>query len=334
MKLGRIQFDPPLFLAPMSGITDYPFRQLAKEMGCSLAFTEMVSAEGFLRKGETFFKIERGEHPVSIQLFGSNPEILAEAAVRVEATGADAIDLNMGCPAKKVVKTGSGADLMRFPEKVKRILAGVRGKVKCPVTIKIRSGWDEGHINAVEISKIAEDCGVDAISIHPRTREQGFHGRADWNLIEGVKRAVNIPVIGNGDVTTFFLAKKMLEETGCDGVMIGRGTLGNPWIFRPERSDRLEESSAVSLKERQRIMNHHFFLIQNYYDEKGALREIRKHAYWYTKGLPYCASFHSTFSSLKEKEALLETLNSYFDSIERMNPCQSFLSKKGRSVIG
>ena len=334
MKLGNLQFDHPLFLAPMAGITDYPFRQLAREMGCPLVFTEMVSAEGFLRKGEAFFRIERGEHPVSVQLFGSNSEVLAETGARVEALGAYAIDLNMGCPAKKVVKTGAGVDLMRFPEKVKRILTEVRRQVKCPLTIKIRSGWDGGHINAVDISKIAEDCGVDAIAIHPRTREQGFHGRADWNLIEEVKRAVTIPVIGNGDVTTPSLAKKMLIETGCDGVMIGRGTLGNPWIFRPNPSDCPGEGSAVSLSERQRMMNHHFFLIQNYYDEKGALREIRKHAYWYTKGLHCCASFHSTLSSLKDKERLLETLHSYLGSIERMNLCQSFPSGENRSITG
>jgi tRNA-dihydrouridine synthase B len=336
MKLGNLQLNDNLVLAPMSGITDYPFRQLAKEMGCGLAFMEMVSAEGLLRKGESFLKIEEDEHPVSVQLFGSNPEVLAEAAKMAEALGADAIDLNMGCPAKQVIKTGAGADLIRFPEKVERILSEVRKQVKGPFTIKIRSGWDEEHINAVEVSKMAEGCGVDAISIHPRTRDQGFRGRADWNLIGEVKRAVHIPVIGNGDVTTPFLGKKMLEETGCDGVMIGRGALGNPWIFRPENTS-LSEGGPIlfpSLRERQRVIEHHFSLLRNHYGDKGAMKEIRRHVAWYTKGLPQSASFRSTLSGMREKEGLFEAIKSYFDFIEGSGPCQSFISAEGRSATG
>jgi tRNA-dihydrouridine synthase B len=318
----------------MSGITDYPFRRLAREMGCSLVFTEMVSAEGLLRKGRSFLKIEKDEHPVSVQLFGSNPDILAEAAQMAEGMGADVIDINMGCPAKQVVKTGAGADLMRFPERVKKILIGVR-KVRVPLTIKIRSGWDGEHINAVEISKIAEDCGIDAISIHPRTRVQGFRGRADWSLIGEVKRAVHIPVIGNGDVTTSFLAKKMLEETGCDGVMIGRGALGNPWIFCFNNSGSWEEELATPpLEERQRMIHHHFFIMQAHCGEKGAVKKIQKHVYWYTKGLPGCASFHSKLSGLKEKDALFEAIHSYFDFVQRRNQCPSFASAESRLATG
>jgi len=335
MKLGNLQLSSNFVLAPMSGITDYPFRRLAREMGCSLVFTEMVSAEGLLKKGRSFLKIEKDEHPVSVQLFGSNPDILAEAAQMAEGMGADVIDINMGCPAKQVVKTGAGADLMRFPEKAKGILIEVRKKVKSFITIKIRSGWDGEHINAVEISKIAEDCGIDAISIHPRTRVQGFRGRADWGLIGEVKRAVHIPVIGNGDVTTPPLAKKMLEETGCDGVMIGRGALGNPWIFRFNSSGTWEEELAPPpLEERQRMIHHHFFLIQAHCGEKGAVIKIRKHVYWYTKRLPGCASFHSKLSDLREKEALFEAIHSYFDFIQRRNPCPSFASAESRSVTG
>lgn len=319
MRLGTLQLNHPLFLAPMSGITDYPFRRLAMEHGCSLVFTEMVSAEGLLRKGKSFLKIGEDEHPVSVQLFGSKPEVLAEAARMAEAMGADAIDINMGCPAQKLIETGAGVDLMRFPEKIKRILLEVERKVKIPLTIKIRSGWDKGHINAVEISKIADDCGVDAISIHPRTKNQGFRGRADWNLIGEVKGTVNIPVIGNGDVTTPFLAKRMLEETGCDGVMIGRGALGNPWIFDSKNSGCLEEKPAIfpSLKERQKAIEHQFTLLQNYYGDKGAMKEIRRHVAWYMKGLPFSASFRSTLSVLKEREILFEAIKSYFDLIER-----------------
>ena len=198
MNLGNLQLDHPIFLAPMSGITDYPFRQLVKGHGCPFAFTEMVSAEGLLRKGKSFLKIEKDEHPVSVQLFGSNLEILTEASAMVEAAGADAIDINMGCPAKQVIETGAGVDLMRFPEKMKRILIRVRKTIKIPLTIKIRSGWDREQINAVEISKIGEDCGVDAIIIHPRTKAQGFRGRADWNLIGEVKSSQIFLSLGMG----------------------------------------------------------------------------------------------------------------------------------------
>jgi nifR3 family TIM-barrel protein len=335
MKLGNLSLSGTLFLAPMSGITDYPFRQIAKEHGCSLVFTEMVSAEGLLRKGKSFLKIGEDEHPVSVQLFGSNPEILAEAARVAESMGADAIDINMGCPAKQVVEPGAGVDLMRFPEKVKEILTKVRRAMHGPLTIKIRSGWDGEHINAVEISKIAEGCGVDALSIHPRTRAQGFGGRADWDLIGKVKSTLGIPVIGNGDVTTPFAADKMLEETGCDGVMIGRGALGNPWIFRLEKSQHEAEGPmAPSLDERQSVIRHHFALAQTYYGERWAARKFQRHVYWYTKGFPGCASFHSRLSGLKEEFSLLEAVRSYFDFVQRRTSCQVSQSTEGRSATG
>ena len=329
MNIGNLQFDHPLFLAPMSGITDYPFRQLAMMHGCGLVFTEMVSAEGLIRRGETFLKIGKDEHPVSVQLFGSSPEILAEASIMAEDAGAEAIDINMGCPAKQVIQAGTGADLMRFPEKVKAILTRVRREIKIPLMIKIRSGWDREQINAVQISKIGEDCGVDAITIHPRTKAQGFRGRADWNLIREVKSSANIPVIGNGDVTTPLLAKKMMDETNCDGVMIGRGALGNPWIF-----DQGESVLHPTLKEREEVIERHFLLLQSYYGDRGAMREIRKHVFWYTKKLPFSASFRSKLSGLKEKEVLLEAIKSYFDFLEKGGQCQSLESTENRSVTG
>ncbi|MGZ3612385.1 MAG: tRNA dihydrouridine synthase DusB [Thermodesulfobacteriota bacterium] len=321
MKLGSLPLNGHLILAPMAGLTDYPFRRLAREHGCSLVFTEMVSAEGLLRKGKSFLRIGVDEHPLSVQLFGANPKVIAEAAQVVEGMGVDAIDINMGCPARQVVKTGAGADLMRFPEKVRGILIEVRKRVKCPLTVKIRSGWDRQHINAVEISKIAEESGIDAIFIHPRTRDQGFCGRADWNVIAQLKKAVCIPVVGNGDVTTPSLARKMLEETGCDGVMIGRGALGNPWIFDPKNFGSFTEESVIrpSLEERRRMISYHFSLLQEHYGEKGAMREIRKHAARYTKGLPSGVFFRSTLNHLKGSEEFSETLISYFESIQNIS---------------
>jgi len=336
MRLGNLQLNHFLVLAPMEGITDPAFRQLAKEKGCGLTFTGMVSAEGLLRNGESFLEIGEDEHPVSVQLFGSNPEVLADAAKVAEGKGADAIDINMGCPVKQVIETGAGVDLMRFPEKVKRILVEVRKEVKCPLTIKIRAGWDKESINAVTISKIAEDFGADGVSIHPRTKIQGFRGRADWNLIGEVKKAVKIPVIGNGDVTTPFLTKRMREETGCDGVMIGRGALGNPWIFGPDNSDLSEERSAISpsLEERERVIEHHFSLLQNHYGEKRAVQRIRRHVAWYSKGLPSSASFRLQLFGVKEREALFEAVKSYFDFIKERVACQSSTSTENRLVIG
>jgi nifR3 family TIM-barrel protein len=331
MKLGNLQLNPPLVLAPMSGITDYPLRLIVKEHGCSLVFTEMISAEGLLRKGKLLFKIGEDEHPVSVQLFGSNPEILAEAAQMAESMEADVIDINMGCPGKQVVEAEAGVDLMRFPEKVKRILIKVRKNIKIPLTIKIRSGWDKEQVNAVEISNIAEGCGVDAISIHPRTKAQGFRGRADWDLIGKVKKATHIPVIGNGDVITPFLARRMLGETGCDGVMIGRGALGNPWIFDPKNFCSLDEKNLIqpSLEERERAIGYHFALYINHYGVEGAMRRIRRHVAWYTKGLPSSASFRSALSGVREKEGLFETITSYFSSITSITgegQCQWFES--------
>ena len=320
--------DSPLMLAPMVGVTDAPFRRLAKEFGCGLVFTEMISAEGLLRKGETLLGIGEDAPPVSVQLFGSIAEVLAEAAGMAEAMGADAIDINMGCPARQVIKREAGAALMQFPEKVRGILLRVRGNIRCPLTIKIRSGWDRGKINAVEICKIAEDCGVDGVILHPRTKAQGFGGRADWNLIREVKGMVRIPVIGNGDVTTPFLAKRMIEETGCDGVMIGRGALGNPWIFHSLAG------FQPTLEERLRVIEHHLSWVRNHYGERGTVKEFRKHVAWYTKGLQRSASFRSMLPGITKEEELREKLGSYFRSIERIDHCQSFVLTENRSVTG
>jgi nifR3 family TIM-barrel protein len=309
----------------MAGFTDAPFRRLVKEMGCSLVFTEMISADGLVRKCESLLQLDENEHPVAVQIFGSNPDIMAEAAGIAEGFGGDIIDINMGCPAQQVVKTGAGVNLMRFPEKAKSIIMKVRKTIKIALTVKIRSGWDREQINAVEISRLAEGCGVDAITIHPRTKTQGFRGPSDWSLIGEVKRAVSIPVIGNGDVTTPSLAKNMMIETDCDGVMIGRGALGNPWIFNPQWSDPLERTPpGISfLREKKRVIDRHFSLLQESDGEERALKEIWKHLFWYTRGLPRSASFRSALPGLRERGALFDAVASYFDQLERREACQA-----------
>ncbi len=307
LRSENMERRDPIYLAPMCGITDYAFRRLVKEFGCPHVFTEMISAEGLLAKRGAMLKIAKEEHPVSVQLFGANANRMAEAASLAEETGADAVNINLGCPAPRATQWGAGAALMQFPEKVEEILLEVRRVIRCPLTIKIRSGWDSAHINAVEISRIAEGCGADGIFLHPRTRAQGFQGRADWGLIGEVKRAVKVPVIGNGDIVTPLLAKKMREETGCDGVMVGRGALGNPWIFSPAG----EWSGPPSARERERAVERHFSILQDHYGDEKAVREIRKHAAWYARGLPSSASFRVGLQGIKEKEALLEFIRSF-----------------------
>jgi tRNA-dihydrouridine synthase B len=303
----------------MAGMTDYPFRKLVLAMGCSLAFTEMVSAEGLLRKGGSLLNIGPDERPVFVQLFGADPGALGEAAGVVEAGGADGIDINMGCPSKQVVATGAGSALMRSPERAEQILRTVRKRIKIPLTVKIRSGWDKGQVNAIQISKIAEDCGVEAVILHARTRAQGFRGQADWRLIGELKRSVHIPVIGNGDVTTPLLSRRIMEETGCDGVMIGRGALGNPWVFGPGRSELSEKEGSVhpSIDDRERVIRYHFSLIQSCYKDLKALKEMKKHLFLYTRGLRSSAAFRMTLSRIKERELLFETMNSYLDQVRR-----------------
>jgi tRNA-dihydrouridine synthase B len=324
MRIPNLKLHNGLIMAPMAGFTNAPFRRLVKEMGCSLVFTEMISANGLVRKRESLLQLDKDEHPVAVQIFGSNPDIMAEAAGIAEGIGGDIIDINMGCPAQPVVKTGAGVNLMRFPEKAKSIIMKVRKKIKIALTVKMRSGWDNQQINAVEMSRLAEDCGADAITIHPRTKTQGFRGQSDWSLIGEVKRAVGVPVIGNGDVTTPSLAKKMMIETDCDGVMIGRGALGNPWIFNPQWSDSLEKTpSDISfLREKKRVIDRHFSLLQESDGEERALKEIWKHLFWYTRGLPRSASFRSALPGLRERGALFDAVASYFEQLERRETCQ------------
>ncbi len=326
MRIGDVPLPNNLFLAPMAGITDFPFRALARSKGCGLAFTEMVSAEGLLRKGPRLLRLIQEEHPVSVQLFGSDPDVMANAAEAAESLGADTVDINMGCPARQVVESGSGVSLMRTPERVESILIRVRKSLRIPLTVKIRSGWDEDQVNAPEISKIAEGSGADAIILHPRTRAQGFRGRADWNLIGTVKRQVSIPVIGNGDVRTPDAIRRMLQETGCDGVMIGRGALGNPWIFS------CDQAACVSLEERERTIREHFSLLLSHYEEREALREIRRHLAWYSKGLPLSAAFRSALAGMKEQAHLFDAVRTYFQSVAERPKFRSLGSNENASI--
>jgi nifR3 family TIM-barrel protein len=239
MQIGSLTLENNTILAPLAGITNLPFRLLAKEAGCGMVCSEMISSHGLVYKSEKTLKMLDStpeEKPLSIQLFGAKPDIMAEAAAIVESSGADVVDINFGCSVRKIIKTGSGAALMRTPELAEDLLKAVRRAIRIPLTIKIRSGWDASGEQALHISKVAENCGVDAVAVHPRTAGQLFGGRADWSIIAAVKTNVSIPVIGNGDIMSAADAVRMLDETGCDGVMIGRKAIGNPYIFSSVRA--------------------------------------------------------------------------------------------------
>lgn len=314
MQIGNISLSSPVILAPMAGVTDLPFRILAKEMGCGLVYTEMVSDKGLIYQNcqtMNMLKIDNRERPVSIQIFGSEPGSMARAAIIVEKAGADIIDINMGCPVPKVVKNGEGSALMKTPKLAYEIMRSVASAVKIPVTVKIRKGWDETSVNAVEIAELAEKAGMAAIAVHGRTREQFYTGKADWNIIKKVKQAVNIPVIGNGDIRSPQDALRMLTETGCDGIMIGRGSQGNPWIFC-----QITEYFATgkilpppSIDERLALILRHLDMLVEYKGEYVGIREMRKHAAWYTKGLPHSAELRHRFNQAETRQDFMAVID-------------------------
>lgn len=316
MKIGNLELENNVFLAPMAGVTDLPFRILCKEMGCGLVYSEMVSAKGILydNKNTTeLLEVDPKERPVAVQLFGSDPEILGAMAKKIEPYPIDIIDVNMGCPAPKIVKNGEGSCLMKTPELVGKIVKSLVESQSKPVTIKFRKGFDDDHINAVEIAKIAEANGASAVAVHGRTREQYYSGKADWDIIKEVKAAVNIPVIGNGDVFSPEDAKNLLEHTGCDAIMVGRGAQGNPWIFKRilhylNTGELLPEPTA---EERVEKALRHSQMLIDYKGEYIGVREMRKHMAWYMKGLPGAAELRGKLNHAETMEQLEELLRGY-----------------------
>lgn len=316
MNIGNIELSAPLALAPMAGITDLPFRLICRRLGCGMTVSEMVSAKGLLYKNvktTEMLRIDDGERPTAIQLFGSVPAELAEAARMVEASGADMIDFNMGCPVPKIVNNGEGSALMKNPQLAHDILAAMVNAVKIPVTVKFRAGWDDDNRNAVEIARAVEAAGVSSVAVHGRTRQQFYEGKADWSIIADVKQAVKVPVFGNGDIFTVADGLRMLEQTGCDGLMIGRGADGNPWLFTALAAALRGEPlpQPPSLKERLAQASEHLAMLIAYKNEVVAVKEMRRHISAYLKGMPHAAEFRGRFHKVDTQEQFQQLLAEY-----------------------
>ena len=312
--IGNVEIKGNLFLGPMAGVTDLPFRLLCKEKGVDMVYTEMVSAKGIRynnKNTESLIQIAEEERPAALQLFGSDPDILCETAKRLEDRNFDILDINMGCPVPKVVNNGEGSALMKDPELIGRIVRKLSEAITKPVTVKIRKGFNEDRVNAVEVARIAEENGAAAIAVHARTREQFYSGKADWDIIRQVKEAVRIPVIGSGDVVSPQDAKRMLEETGCDGIMIARAARGNPWIFEQVKAY-LEQGISLPkphFSEVRTMILKHAALAVEFKGEFTGIREMRKHVAWYTTGYPGSSKLRNMVNwieTMKDLEALLE----------------------------
>ncbi len=315
MKIGSQPLDNITILAPLAGITNLPFRLLAKKAGCALVCSEMISANGLIHKSKKTHQMLDSlpeEKPLSVQIFGADPSIMAEAARIVESSGADLLDINFGCSVKKVIKTGAGVALMKEPEKAETLLKAVRKSVNIPLTIKIRAGGDKSGIQAFKIAKIAEACGVDAIAVHPRTSAQRFMGRADWSIISAVKKIVSIPVIGNGDIVMPDDAIRMQKETGCDAIMIGRAAIGNPWIFSQVLSlARGDDISDVDPLHRFELMIEYIKTSVRCFGEKRACYMMRSRLGWFAKGFPYSSKFRKSISHISSEIEAIELIKAY-----------------------
>lgn len=319
MKIGNVKFESNILLAPMAGVTDLPFRLLCKEFGCGLVYSEMISAKGLHYNNENtkqMLVVDDKEKPIAFQLFGSDSNILANMAKAIEKH-ADIIDINMGCPAPKIVKNGEGSALMKEPKKIGEIVKSVSSSVNKPVTIKIRRGFDENYLNALEVAKVAEANGAAAIAIHGRTREQYYSGHADWEIIKQIKDNVRIPVIGNGDVDTPQKAKAMFEQTGCDAIMVGRAAQGNPWIFEQInhylKTGELLPSPTASEKIQMAIRHAH--MLVEFKGEYIGIREMRKHIAWYTKGLLNSSNLRNEINLVDSLDKMIILLNEYIDNL-------------------
>ncbi|MFO7560816.1 MAG: tRNA dihydrouridine synthase DusB [Desulfobacterales bacterium] len=321
MNIGNIPLENNTILAPLAGITNLPFRLLAKEAGCGLVCSEMISANGLIHRSRKTVQLMDSisrEKPLSVQIFGSKPEVMAEAAKIIEMAGADILDINFGCSVKKIVKTGAGVSLMRNPDVAESVITAVRKAVRIPVTIKIRSGWDRSGEQALEIAKIAETCGADAISIHPRTATQGFGGSADWELIKKVKMQASIPVIGNGDIVCAGDAIRMLETTGCDGVMVGRAAIGNPLIFSLILARiKGEPDPLIDFSQRIEMMKRYIDDSIQYIGELHACRIMRSRLGWFVKGFPHAATFRESIKRISTRKEALDLIELYENQLQK-----------------
>ena len=316
MKIGNVQLDNEVFLSPMAGVTDLPFRTICKEKGCGMLYTEMINAKALCYDDENtkkMLRMDKDEHPVAVQIFGSDPEFMGKAAIIMNQYPNEILDINMGCPAPKVIKNGDGSALMRNPKLAAEVLTAVVKNSEKPVTLKIRKGWDDDSVNAVEIAKIAEECGISALAIHGRTREQFYSGKADWDIIAEIKQAINIPVIGNGDVFEVEDAVNMLEKTKCDAIMIGRGAQGNPWIFN--RINHYMKTGEIlpepTLEEKITTAIRHMNLAVAEHGDYVAVREMRKHIGWYLKGLKNSAKYRDQINKITDYKEVISMLEEY-----------------------
>ena len=334
LHIGGLRLANPLVLAPLAGINNLPFRLMVKRSGCGLICSEMISSNGLVHRSIKTLRMlasDVSEKPLSVQIFGADPDIMAEAARMVEASGADLLDINFGCSVRKIVKSGSGVALMRDAGLSERILTAVRKATRIPLTIKIRSGWDASGEQAMQIARIAEGCGIDALAVHPRTARQGFGGRADWRLIKRIKATVAMPVIGNGDIQTPADALAMQKATACDGLMIGRAAIGNPWLFR-QILDTLEGHTPqeVSAAERFTVMRAYLKASVDYIGELHACRMMRSRLAWFVKGLPNASRFRDSLKSIETHDQAVALIDRYAQTLGEDQPIVAEASPTGQ----